>query len=141
GHRRISFISGEADLKAARDRLNGFLQAMKDNGLEVEDEDVYPGEFSIESGRKAGKKIMVGRSSAVIAANNQMFIGMLKEIQNTPRKFRFASFDNIEILENIGYDFLTLNLSLEELRIEKQLFEMIKNKNEHKIFIEPKIKE
>ncbi|MGL4404067.1 MAG: LacI family DNA-binding transcriptional regulator [Fusobacteriaceae bacterium] len=141
GHRRISFISGEADLKAARDRLNGFLAAMRDNGLEVEDDDIYCGEFSIESGRKAGKRIMVGRTSAIIAANNQMFIGMLKEIQNTPRKFRLASFDNIEILENIGYDFLTLDLPLEKLRIDKELFEMIKKRSEDEIFIEPVIKE
>ncbi|MGL4969991.1 MAG: hypothetical protein ACRC5B_07560, partial [Fusobacteriaceae bacterium] len=125
----------------ARDRLNGFLAAMKDNGLEVEEEDIYCGEFSIESGRKAGKKIMVGRTSAIIAANNQMFIGMLKEIQNTPRKFRLASFDNIEILENIGYDFLTLDLPLDKLRIEKELFEMIKNRSKDEIFIEPVIKE
>lgn len=141
GHRRISFISGEPELKAARDRLEGFFAAMKDNGLEPEEEDIYIGDFSFESGKKAGKRIMVGKSSAIIAANNQMFIGMLKEIQNTPRKFRLASFDNIEILENIGYDFLTLDFNLEKLQVERQIFKMIKNRNEDEIYIEPVIKE
>lgn len=141
GHKKISFISGKRELKAARDRVEGYIAALKDNGLEINREEIYFGDFSLESGKKAGKKIMIGKSSAIIAANNQMFIGMLKEIQNTPRKFRLASFDSIEILENIGYDFLTLDLPIEEMKIEKELFKMIKDKSEKEIFIEPVVKE
>ncbi|MGL4534552.1 MAG: LacI family DNA-binding transcriptional regulator [Fusobacteriaceae bacterium] len=141
GHKRISFISGDPKLKTARDRVEGFMSALKDNELELHSEDIYFGDFSIESGKKAGKKIMLGKTSAILAANNQMFIGMLNEIQNTPRKFRLASFDSIDILSNIGYDFLTLNLPIEEIEIAKELFKMIKEKKEKEIFIEPVIKE
>lgn len=140
GHRKISFISGDVELKTAKDRLEGFLAAMKDNGIKVRDEDIYYGDFTFESGVRAGKLIRVSDTSAIFAANNQMFVGMLKEIEQTPRKFRLCSFDNIEILENIGYDFLSLDFPIEKLNIERELLRLIKNPSDEQIYLEPILK-
>ena len=81
GHRRIAFISGGEDAQNARFRFEGYLEGLKDNGLEYDKELVSDGNYSFESGTSAMQKLLErGGFTAVIGANDLMTVGACKAI-------------------------------------------------------------
>ena len=60
-------------------RYEGYLQAMRDAGLKVDDSLVMPGNFDFESGLAAGDELLArpDRPSAVFASNDDMAAGVL----------------------------------------------------------------
>jgi LacI family transcriptional regulator len=76
GHREIVHVSGGAGLIAA-DRRNGYLRAMRRNGLSDE-VSVIDGDFTENTGVKAAQTLLSGpRPTAVVCANDRIAIGML----------------------------------------------------------------
>jgi DNA-binding LacI/PurR family transcriptional regulator len=78
GHRRIAMIQGPA-VSPASQRKRGFSEAMKAHGLPVPSEYMVTGDFEIEGGRKATRKLLElpEPPTAVFAANDPMGIGAI----------------------------------------------------------------
>ena len=83
GYRHLACITGPTDTTTGRDRLDGFMAALRRNGVELDDPAfVRIGDFR-ESG---GKREMEGllalpvRPDAVLVANNLMTLGALKAV-------------------------------------------------------------
>lgn len=57
-HKDIAIITGPLKSKPGRDRLRGYRNALSENGIEVIDENIYEGDFQMESGYKLGKEIL-----------------------------------------------------------------------------------
>jgi len=77
GHRRIAFITGDANHPDAVQRLQGYHRALQTAGLTPDEALIEPGLFHEESGVAAMERLL-GRGasfSAVFAANDQMAIG------------------------------------------------------------------
>lgn len=79
GHSRIGFIIGHADQGASALRLEGFRAAMKEAGLEIEEQLVVQGEFSYLSGfNSAGQLLdLDDPPTAIIASNDDMAAGVI----------------------------------------------------------------
>jgi LacI family transcriptional regulator len=58
GHKRIGFIKGNPDQKASALRLQGFLTAMEEAGLEIEPELIVHGLFTYRSGLAAADALL-----------------------------------------------------------------------------------
>ncbi len=81
GHRRIGHLAGPSNNLHARERREGYVQAMADAGLEVDPAWIVEGDFQERGGRDA-MRTLLDRShvSAVFVANDQMALGALSAL-------------------------------------------------------------
>ena len=79
GHRDIACVSGPADLPRSRERVGGFLRAMREAGYEVPDSDLLHVEFTSAGGHAAFTRLLARqhRPSAVFVTSDLMAIGGL----------------------------------------------------------------
>jgi LacI family transcriptional regulator len=77
GHRRIAHICGRLDHPDARDRRQGYIQALEEAGFEPDPELMIEGTFRRQSGVLAVEMLLSSRTSfsAIFAANDQMAFG------------------------------------------------------------------
>ncbi|GAB88857.1 LacI family DNA-binding transcriptional regulator [Gordonia rhizosphera] len=77
GHHRIVHVAAGPGVIAA-DRRNGFLRAMRRHGLTTDGNVVDAGDFTEESGMRAGHTILAGElPTAVVCANDRLAVGVL----------------------------------------------------------------
>ncbi|SQH75675.1 Transcriptional regulator, LacI family (fragment) [Shewanella benthica] len=55
GHKNIAFLSGVQHHESTKARLSGYTQALLDNNLEVDKQNMIEGEYSFESGVSGAK--------------------------------------------------------------------------------------
>jgi LacI family transcriptional regulator len=79
GHRAIACVSGPADLPRSRERVGGFLRAMREAGLEVPADAVLHVEFTSAGGHAAFRSLLARphRPSAVFVTSDLMALGGL----------------------------------------------------------------
>jgi LacI family transcriptional regulator len=100
GHKRIAVITGRHDNSAAKDRVSGFIQAVKEAGLD-EDQQVYWGEFSQETGYEFTRVILQSkpRPTAIFATNNFIAIGAMRALRDeelqVPEDMSVVAFDDL----------------------------------------------
>lgn len=77
GHRQIAHITGILSHQDALDRRAGYLQAMEQAGLSINQDFIVEGQFSEQSGVMATEMLLMrGRSfSSIFAGNDQMAYG------------------------------------------------------------------
>ncbi|MCJ8014561.1 LacI family transcriptional regulator [Paenibacillus sp. KQZ6P-2] len=105
GHREIAMISDTpVDRIAGIPRIEGYKQALADNGIEYNEARVAYGDFGLESGRKAIEKLLAEAPpfTALFAASDEMAIGAMGVALE--RGIRIP--DDISI---IGYDDLSIS--------------------------------
>ncbi|PHY18103.1 LacI family DNA-binding transcriptional regulator [Caulobacter sp. BP25] len=105
GHRRIAFIDGPADHGSAERRRQGYLEAMRDRGVEPRPEWIAKGEFLSLSGFNATEALLrlKERPTAIFAANDEMAVGALaaaaKNGLSVPRDLSVVGFDDTPAAE------------------------------------------
>ena len=103
GHRRIAFLSGPIGVSSAEDRMAGYNLALKDAGLEINDQLVFSGEYSVDSGYQRTKRLlsMSPRPTAMFASNNFIAIGALKALRDAhvvvPDEMSVVGFDDLPL--------------------------------------------
>jgi DNA-binding LacI/PurR family transcriptional regulator len=99
GHRRIGFIGGPGEVEISRLRLQGYLDALREHGLEPCPELLETGNFDEESGFAVATKLLSLKPTAIFAANDLMAIGALKAAKKlgiqVPGELSLFGFDNI----------------------------------------------
>ncbi len=102
GCKRIAHISGPRDNRDARERLRGFVDAMRELGGEYSPL-ILPGDFTEEAGAEAARLIIAGNVAvdALFAANDMMAVGCLAVLReagiDVPDKVAVAGFDDIPL--------------------------------------------
>lgn len=113
GHRKIAHITGPLDGVLGKNRLAGFKNEMKKNNLDIVNDFIIEGDFSLESGYKIGETIAnkSNKPSAVFAANDEMAIGIIKTLKqhslNVPDDIAIVGFDNVKLSEIIEPELTT----------------------------------
>lgn len=103
GHRRIGFIKGAANQPDGELRLEGFLKALKDAGLDPASAPIAQGEFTSRSGRDAARRLLAiePRPTAIFAANDDMAAGAASYAHalglDVPKDLSIVGFDNTAI--------------------------------------------
>jgi LacI family transcriptional regulator len=120
GYRRLCFLAGPADSPDAQDRLSAFLGAAAEHpGCRVGS--VLNGDFSEASGTAAARTLLASGPlpDAVACANDQMAIGVLRELQRAaigvPGDVAVTGFDDIYASRIVGPTLTTVNQPLGEL--------------------------
>jgi LacI family transcriptional regulator len=121
GHRRIAFLRGAPDNYDAGERLRGYRDALRAAGVDPEDELELAGDFSEESGYRAGGVLLrlAPRPTAVFAANDSMAIGLLHAFQEAgvrvPEEIAVAGFDDIPIGRFLTPPLTTVRVAIADL--------------------------
>ena len=121
GHRRIGHISGPSRNTFPNERLVGFRKAMFERRLEVHDEWIFAGDYTMEAGKAAGRLLAESkqRPTAVFAANDEMAIGLIAELRShgieCPRDISVMGFDDISISQNYLPSLTTMRQPREQI--------------------------
>jgi len=100
GYKRIAHISGPKHLKNFHDRLKGYMEALQNNGINVDHSLIYNGNISIESGREGTKHLLSLQDppDAIFATEDFTALGVIKELKETgiavPKQFGVVGFAN-----------------------------------------------
>lgn len=112
GYRKIAHVSGPQHIKGFNDRLNGYKDALKKHQLAFNEDYIYQGDISIESG-KAAINYFLGLKQvpdAVFAVEDYTALGVIKGLKerktNIQGQFGVVGFAN----ENFG-EHITPSLS------------------------------
>ena len=105
GHRKIGIINGDLRLSTGVERLNGFIETMKEIGVTVDDNYPYcynSEHFNMNGGIQGCQYLMnlPGRPTAIIVTNNSMATGVYKYLRinnySVPDDVSVLSYGNIE---------------------------------------------
>lgn len=79
GHRRIGLVAGPSAYAASLARREGYMQSMKAHGRPIEHDLIVEGDFTFESGCRAGEALLgrPDRPTAIFASNDDMALGVL----------------------------------------------------------------
>jgi LacI family transcriptional regulator len=105
GHRRIGIITGSPTLQTSRQRLQGYLAALKEAKITAQSEWIREGDFHEASGYRLGKELLLGhrRPTAVFVSNGMMTIGFIHALNEVrlrcPEDVAVACFDDLPLAE------------------------------------------
>jgi LacI family transcriptional regulator, galactose operon repressor len=105
GHTRIAAIGGPDSVAPARDRSQGYLDALQEAGLPVDSALMAEGDFRSESGYRLGKKLLQlpYPPTALFVVNGMMTVGLLKALDElglrSPDDVALAAFGDRGVAE------------------------------------------
>ncbi len=115
GHKRIGFIKGDPQHTPTQLRYLGFVKAMADANLPIEDALVVEGLFTFESGLKAAEILLKrgDRPSAIFASNDDMaaaVIALAHGLQiNIPGDISICGFDDTPVATTMWPQITTIH--------------------------------
>lgn len=153
GHRHIATIAGPISSKPGLDRLNGYMEALRSNGLQIRQEYIGYGDFKTESGYHLMEKLIKSCPSitAVFCANNMMAIGALQAIHSAgmtvPQDISFISYGTLrhyDIFNELSVTELVQPIELmgeeaAQMMLEKLNGKKIKRKNVRRVTFEGRL--
>lgn len=101
GHDRIAFVGGNLNLVVTIDRLLGYKQAIRSNGLALRDDYMVHEEFLREGGQEAIKELMSldEPPTALLVVDDVMAMGVINTLDEmgiqVPDHISVASFNNV----------------------------------------------
>lgn len=135
GHSRIAFIQGIPDLHSSKARLDGYLSALQDYNVPIQQQYIVDGDFLQLSGYHQTLKLLALSEppTAVFAANDVMALGAMDAIRTSgleiPKDISLVGFDDIPQAFATHPKLTTVRQPLEEMgRMGvKLLLEQIEN--------------
>ncbi|MFR4766815.1 MAG: substrate-binding domain-containing protein [Paraclostridium sordellii] len=121
GHKKIAVITGPLEYETAGLRLEGYKQAHKVNGLEINENYIHEGDYHIDSGYNLTKEIVNNNKdvTAIFSCNNMMTLGAINALNEMEMKIgqdiSLLGFDDLEFFTYLG-----LNISV----VSRQTCEM-----------------
>jgi DNA-binding LacI/PurR family transcriptional regulator len=112
GHRRIAIITGPQTLQNARERLQGYEEALRESDLPVDPALILEGDYRLESGHRLAKQLLKDctGASALFVCNGVMTVGVLNAFEEAgvqcPHNMSLATFDDLT-LDHSSHSHLT----------------------------------
>lgn len=107
GHRRIGIISGPTNIFTARERFNGYIRALNDYKIPIDESLITYGKYEKSGGLEEIKKLlsMENKPTAIFATNYETTVTSVKYMLEKGIKIgediSFFGFDNSEIFQLI----------------------------------------
>lgn len=101
GHRRIAYVDGPPDVSTANRRKQAYAAFCRAKKLKNPAWYIYPGNYSMQSGRIAGRALLTARPrpTAIIAANDMMAYGLIESAHelnlSIPGDVSIGGFDDL----------------------------------------------
>ena len=133
GYQRIATITGQMKSTAGIDRLEGYRQAILDQGWAVDESLIAEGDFSENSGYTAMKQLLRFEPEAVFAASDAMAVGAIRATQEAglrvPQNVAFVGFDDLPVASQAEIKLTTVRQPIVQFgaRAVETLIDMIEN--------------
>ncbi|MGV8981961.1 LacI family DNA-binding transcriptional regulator [Clostridium sp.] len=114
GNRKIVFVKGRENIEISKQRLEGYIEAMKNYGI-YDEKYIFEGDFNVEGGISATEKIIntFNNLDAIFYSNDMMALGgikiLLRNGYKIPGDISVVGFDNIRISEVIEPELTTIS--------------------------------
>lgn len=112
GHRRIAIITGPLKLQNARERLQGYEEALRESDIAPDPALILHGDYRLESGTRTARQLIHSKvdASAVFVCNGVMTVGVLNAFEELgvrcPQDMALATFDDLT-LDHSAHSHLT----------------------------------
>lgn len=118
GHKRLAYISGDINSSTNKERYDGYIDAIRQEGLSVFD--YYEGDFTYKSGYEAAKALLSKKQipDAIFSANDDMAYGFIDSAEinfniKIPNDISIIGFDNTEMSSFPRYNLTTVEQPVE----------------------------
>ncbi len=103
GHRRIAIITGPMKAQNARERLQGYEEALREADIPIDKTLLLEGDYRYESGNRLAKHLVQNRlkATAIFVCNGVMTLGVLNAFEDLeiecPKDISLATFDDLSL--------------------------------------------
>ena len=131
GHKRIGAIMEPTNLSKSWFRFQGFINGLKDNGIEYDESLVREGGFRQRSGQLLGAQLLdlPNPPTAIVAGNDLIAVGAINAAHErglvVGKDVSITGFDDIALAEYVNPSLTTLHQSVHE--IGTQICDMLIN--------------
>ena len=113
GYKRVGTITGRMNGTPGIDRKEGYINAITEQGWEVDDALIVEGDFTEISGYTSMQKLLPLRPEAVFAASDTMAIGAIRAVRDAglrvPQDIAFVGFDDLPIASLSDFQLTTVH--------------------------------
>lgn len=105
GHKHIGILTGPLNTYTGKERLHGYLNALKQHSIDRNDQLIKEGDFKLQSGYQLTLELLElsPLPTALFVCNNRMGLGTIKALRDKglqyPRDIGLAIFDDLPWLE------------------------------------------
>jgi DNA-binding LacI/PurR family transcriptional regulator len=105
GYKKIGIINGSVDITTGKERLNGYLRALKEANLPENEDLIKIGDFKKEAGVNLSKELLGGKNipDAIFSTNLKITKGVLTTIKQkglkVPDDIGLVSFDDSDLTQ------------------------------------------
>lgn len=124
GHRRIGFISGPQNTWSGRERLEGYMSALQEVGIAVDEELIFEGDFKQTTGFQLGRKLLSLKPlpTAIIASNDGMAFGVMEAMRERDIEIgvdiSLVGFDDVPMAAQVDPPLTTVRQPIDQIAIE-----------------------
>ena len=119
GHRKIAHIAGDGRL-SGRERLKGYLKAMREAGIDKKKLKIEEGKFDVDLSYTAAKKLLSsGEVEAIFAASDFMAIAAMRAANDmgltVPGDIDIIGCDHVSTFEDVGIHLTSVDIPIREI--------------------------
>jgi LacI family transcriptional regulator len=136
GYKRVGTIAGPSNTTVGIDRLEGYLKALKDNSLSVDESLIVESDFTEQDGYQAMQKLLPVKPRAVFAASDIIALGAMRAVKEAglrvPEDVAFVGFDDQPLSTKPDPELTTIHQPVYRLggRAVETLIDLIENGND-----------
>jgi len=149
GHRRIACVIGPPNLMFTSHRLDGYKDALAENGIPYDESLVVAGGLTEQSGYEAGRALLTSEDppAAIIAWNDLMALGVMSAAQElgltVGREVAVAGFDDVPLAAHAHPPLTTIRQPIYEIghRICEMLIRLLRGEalEERHVILQPQL--
>lgn len=113
GHRKIGCITGPLNVEAAKERYNGYVEALRLYDIEPCEDLVVQGDYQVDSGSIGAQKLIKQGVTAIFACNDMMACGVIRQARimgvSLGSQLSLIGFDDIPLCEILEQPLTTIN--------------------------------
>ncbi|GAA3739123.1 LacI family transcriptional regulator [Spinactinospora alkalitolerans] len=121
GHRRIACVAGPSYASSSTGRCEGYVRALRDQGVEPDPALIHPSAFSIEAGEEAADALLRApdRPTAVFAINDNTAIGVLSAAHRAglavPDELSIVGYNDIPLVGHLPLPLTTMRVPFRDI--------------------------
>jgi LacI family transcriptional regulator len=119
GYQRVATITGPKNMIAGSDRLQGYLDALRERRIAVDPALIEEGTFQEESGYIAMQRLLLAGPDAVFVASDAMAIGAMRALRDSgkrvPEDVAIAAFDDLPVASHTDPPLTTIRQNIPRL--------------------------
>lgn len=121
GHMRIGFLWGDMEHRSSQERYAGYVEALADYGIRLDEQWVMSGRFSFDDGFRGARRLFAldQRPTAIFGSNDEIAAGVLAAARSigldVPRDLSIAGFEGNPFSNQVWPPLTTAQQSTHEI--------------------------